>query len=122
MELGYKVCAQDVTTEFTEKKSRFISYLAYVETESEAKDFRLGLIDKNDIRLEGYEAAKRQSYGQMYFGREGLSLGPNFLFMAGNEEEDKKSELYIQGQIYTKEGTIGPWYIDEDSLSFGENS
>ena len=94
-------------------------YLA--DKSSEAKDFRLGLIDKNDIRLEGYEAAKRQSYGQMYFGREGLSLGPNFLFMAGSEEEDKQSELYIQGQIYTKEGTIGPWYIDEDSLSFGEN-
>lgn len=39
MELGYKVCAQDVTTEFIEKKSRFISYLAYVETEEEAKAF-----------------------------------------------------------------------------------
>lgn len=39
MEAGFKVCAQDITTEFTEKKSRFISYLACVENEEDAKAF-----------------------------------------------------------------------------------
>lgn len=39
MNIAYKVCAKDCVTEFTEKKSRFISYLACVRTESEARDF-----------------------------------------------------------------------------------
>lgn len=39
MDRGYKVCAKDVTTEFVEKKSRFISYLACVTNEKDAKDF-----------------------------------------------------------------------------------
>ncbi len=39
MEQGYKVCAQDITCEFTEKKSRFISHLACVTNEQDAKDF-----------------------------------------------------------------------------------
>lgn len=39
MDNGYKVAAKDVTTEFVEKKSRFISYLACVSTEDEAKEF-----------------------------------------------------------------------------------
>lgn len=39
MENAYKVCAKDCVTEFIEKKSRFISYLACVRTEGEAKEF-----------------------------------------------------------------------------------
>lgn len=39
MENGYKVAQKDATHEFIEKKSRFISYLACVHTESEAKEF-----------------------------------------------------------------------------------
>jgi uncharacterized YigZ family protein len=39
MDKGYKVCKKDCTTEFIEKKSRFISYLACVTTEAEAKAF-----------------------------------------------------------------------------------
>lgn len=36
---SYKVAANDCVTEFTEKKSRFISYLKCVTDESEARDF-----------------------------------------------------------------------------------
>ncbi len=39
MENGYKVPLKNGTCEFVEKKSRFISYLAYVENEAEAKAF-----------------------------------------------------------------------------------
>ena len=39
MDNGYKVCQKDCTTEFTEKKSRFISYLACVTSEDEARAF-----------------------------------------------------------------------------------
>ncbi len=36
---SYRVCARESVTEFTEKKSRFISYLACVQTEDEAHEF-----------------------------------------------------------------------------------
>ena len=39
MENGYKVTACDCTTEFIEKKSRFICHIKYVETEKDAQDF-----------------------------------------------------------------------------------
>lgn len=39
MEDGYKVCLKNAQSEFTEKKSRFISYLACVENEDDAKKF-----------------------------------------------------------------------------------
>lgn len=39
MEHGYKVPSRDGKSEFIEKKSRFISYLACVENEDEAKEF-----------------------------------------------------------------------------------
>lgn len=39
MEQGYKVPLRDGKSEFIEKKSRFISYLAVVTTEDEAKEF-----------------------------------------------------------------------------------
>ena len=39
MDKGYKVAASDCVTEFTEKKSRFISYLSCVENERSASEF-----------------------------------------------------------------------------------
>lgn len=39
MDVGYKVCKKDAQSEFTEKKSRFISYLACVSNEDDAKSF-----------------------------------------------------------------------------------
>ena len=39
MDSGYKVCQKDTVFEFTEKKSRFITYLACVDNEADAKAF-----------------------------------------------------------------------------------
>lgn len=39
MEHSYSVPAHDATTEFIEKKSRFITYLAHVTTEAQAEEF-----------------------------------------------------------------------------------
>lgn len=80
------------------------------QTEEEKREFQ-----------DAYNDEIIASRNQIYFGDKGLSLGHNFIYETGDPDGSKESSLVIRGKVESEEGKIGPWYIDTDSLSFGEN-